>query len=288
MKARWIALQGALHDVAPLLVKNSNQKQWKRWLEVPLALAVSAGKHVLVDKLLQAGADVSARCVGMHNKTLIDIAVEGSNVKVLQALLAAAFPADANARMPKHVIQAPLVEAMRRHQTQIAKVLIAARADPGFAGEEGCTALHFASRYGDVDTMQYLIALGADIDARNVYGSSPLWEAVTNNQRRAVDVLLDAGTRKYWPNPDPELYTHALCVAIAHRHHEIMHTLIIARANVNANPEGQLLQLAVMTDNVKAVHALLDAGVLVDSESVIFAAKDGRCRHVGDALGKRS
>jgi uncharacterized protein len=58
---------------------------------------------------------------------------------------------------------------------------------------DGTTALHWAVYNNNVELVQRLIAAGADVNARNDYGSSPMSEAGVIGSHDILKALLDAG-----------------------------------------------------------------------------------------------
>eukprot|EP00967_Tisochrysis_lutea_P101901 scaffold153149_cov32-Tisochrysis_lutea.AAC.1 len=60
----------------------------------------------------------------------------------------------------------------------------------------GHTALHWASSAGKLETMTWLIQMGADINAANSGGSRPLHSAVSSGQFEAAELLLSHGADK--------------------------------------------------------------------------------------------
>jgi ankyrin repeat protein len=74
--------------------------------------------------------------------------------------------------------------------------LLGAGADPSVVDKQGFTPLHFAAQSLDPGAVRLLIDAGADIEARNVHGATPLLVALTNvrdSEGDAVRILLDAG-----------------------------------------------------------------------------------------------
>jgi ankyrin repeat protein len=70
------------------------------------------------------------------------------------------------------------------------------------AGGEGFTPLHLAAQQQHAAVAVILIAAGADLNARNRFGNTPLWGALYNvhdGDGEVVRVLLDAGA-----DPDAE------------------------------------------------------------------------------------
>ena len=71
-----------------------------------------------------------------------------------------------------------------------------------FADEDGFTPLHFAAQQQHAEVAAMLIDAGADLNARNRFGNTPLWGALFNVRSgggEVVRVLLDAGA-----DPDAE------------------------------------------------------------------------------------
>ena len=74
---------------------------------------------------------------------------------------------------------------------------------------EGLTPLHLAARYGTPDMVRALLNAGANINAKNNNGSTPLFYATLNENHNMVQVLLSANTKKiYQPNKDGDTALH--------------------------------------------------------------------------------
>jgi uncharacterized protein len=89
--------------------------------------------------------------------------------------------------------RAPLSGSRRQHAPH--HELLDQGADVNAADAAGWTPLHFAAQDYRVDAVATLIAAGAEIDARNRFGATPLSVAVFNSMGRgeALQLLLDAG-----------------------------------------------------------------------------------------------
>ena len=98
-------------------------------------------------------------------------------------------------------------------------------------------ALHRAARTGDVRGLDAALAAGADVEARDGRGWSPLMHAVNNGYILFVEALLAAGA-----NPDiraPDGAT-ALFMAALHGHAEIFARLLEADADASIpGPQGK-------------------------------------------------
>src|ERR1700731_5087616 len=77
---------------------------------------------------------------------------------------------------------------------------IAAGADVNAAQGDGTTPLHWAVYKIDADLVRALLERGAKPDVINSYGSSPLAEAAKVGNARLVGILLDAGSNPEGPN----------------------------------------------------------------------------------------
>lgn len=76
----------------------------------------------------------------------------------------------------------------------IAQLLLTKTALPiDYAGQTGNTALIFASMWGHVDTVSYLLGSGADVALFNAQGESALSLAMKNGHRDVVLLLRAAG-----------------------------------------------------------------------------------------------
>jgi ankyrin repeat protein len=64
---------------------------------------------------------------------------------------------------------------------------------------DGQTALHGAAVEGQVKVIEYLVSRGADVNAVDRFGDSPLEVAITGKHNEAAQVLADHGGRSMIP-----------------------------------------------------------------------------------------
>ena len=62
--------------------------------------------------------------------------------------------------------------------------------DPNQADRDGFTPLHFAAQRGSLEVLRLLLDRGAEVDARNRFGNTPLFVAVFNSQGRGDLIAL--------------------------------------------------------------------------------------------------
>src|SRR6202045_1282350 len=109
--------------------------------------------------------------------------------------------------------------------------MIAAGADVNAAQGDGTTPLHWAVYRVDADLARALLERGAKPDVMNNYGSSPLAGAVKAANPRLIAMLLDAGSNAEMPNQEGQT---ALMLAARAGSVEVADLLVRHGANVNA------------------------------------------------------
>ncbi len=91
-------------------------------------------------------------------------------------------------------VDAPVADAVMKHDATRLKALLRQGADVNAAQGDGMTALHWAAMAGDAETVTMLVAAGARLEAVTRNGSyAPLHLAARSGSVAAVKVLLDAG-----------------------------------------------------------------------------------------------
>jgi uncharacterized protein len=156
---------------------------------------------------------------------------------------------------------APLVDAVRSRDGATARKLLKDSPRDGVRqlAVDGTSALHWAVYYDDADMVDRLVAAGADVNARNDYGATPLSQAAVVGNVRVIKRLLGAGA-------DVEA----------------------------ANADGQTaLMVLARSSNVEAAKLLLKRGAKVDSReawreqtALMWAAAEGQPTMVGLLIEK--
>lgn len=125
----------------------------------------------------------------------------------------------------------PLSDAIQKGRRDVALDLIANGADVNAAQADGSTPLHWAAYKLDTELVQKLLERGAKTDVMNEYGSSPISEAVKAANAELVKVFLEAGADVEAPNGDGETL---LMLAARTGSTEVAKLLIDRGADVNA------------------------------------------------------
>ena len=208
------ALHWAVHwndaETARLLVRGgADVDAANRYGATPLWLAAERGAADgvgLLGLLLEAGADPNALALGAGESPLMAAARAGGAAAVTLLL---AHGADGDARdgwrgqtalmmaAGNHEPHADVVRILLGHGADV-HVRSRAAAEAPFAGGGmravgGMTALHFAARQNDADSVRMLLGAGSRVDERAPGGITPLRMAIDHGYHDLADLLLDGG-----------------------------------------------------------------------------------------------
>jgi ankyrin repeat protein len=144
------------------------------WTETAIQAATQMGNLEIVEYLLAKGAPLdicTAAVLGMHRKVS----------EFLEAEPAQAFARGAHG-IP--VLYFPVI----RGEQEIAELLLANGSDLN-AGENGNTPLHGAVMFGQAAMVEWLLAHGANPQARDYEGKTPMERAVESGDARIQELL---------------------------------------------------------------------------------------------------
>jgi ankyrin repeat protein len=163
----------------------------------------------------------------------------------------------------------PIHEAARKGDANKIKALL--QADPKLVADRdknGDTPLHVACLHGQLAAAQVLIDAGADVNAKNNYGTftpGDLWGVFSsNNHQDPVSLLTVHGVdTRDMKNGYTPLH---LCL-FASRHKELLQLLVSKGADVNAQAASGATPLffAVLRDQPDDVKFLIDKGANVNA-----------------------
>jgi ankyrin repeat protein len=202
----WAVYYGEADMVSLLLDAGADANVQNRYGLTPLIQSSITGNGEIISMLLDAGADANART--LQGDTALMNAAKAGSVQGVQALIEAGAGVEAR---DGYSFQSPLMWAAAFNQAEIVRILAENGADVNarsaeltFAGIQqggvqgdfpngGLTSLHHAARENGVETVEVLLALGANPSALDPQGISPLRVAATNENLDVAKILIEGG-----------------------------------------------------------------------------------------------
>lgn len=185
-------------DTARLLVgAGAKVNAANRYGATPLWIAASLGHTEIVTTLLKAGADVNAPALS-DEPPVVAAGLSGS-AETVKALLAGG--ADVNAKESWRG-QTALMMAVGKHlpSPDVTKVLLEHGADVHVRSTGGMTALLFAVRQNDLESVRLLLAAGASVDDEAKGKMSALRVAIDNDHDEIAHLLIERGANVNAPD----------------------------------------------------------------------------------------
>lgn len=177
----------------------------------------------------------------------------------------------------------PLHEAVRQGDLEATTRLLGAGAYASSpSGSYSTPLLTVAVHLGDEDMVAVLVAHGANVDALDTFGNTPLFWAVgvPSAPPEIADILLSAGAD---PNVRNRMGATPLWNAALMGRVEVIRLLILYGAEINVRSDFAPLDSATTLGRIEAMEVLLDAGAQVDIQS-----PSGSTPLHSAALGERS
>ena len=159
-----------------------------------------------------------------------------------------------------------LIDAVKAGDRAAVRTLLT-RSTVNSAEADGMTALHWAVRGDDADTVQLLIRNGANVSAANRYGVTPLALAATNGNGVITRALLKAGANPNVLGPDGETI---LMTAARAGSADVVNALLDKGVDVNAAEawQGQTaLMWAAAENHGDVITALAKRGANLNARS---------------------
>lgn len=211
------ARNGKADEVQALLEEGMALDTSVKWEKTALMEAAWAGQEEMVKMLIEAGAEINRSSATEKGNALYGAAWEGHTavVKMLveaganlntitqaqnTALWAASFRghteiaeilvaagADVN---KKAIHDSPLSAACRSNSIDIVTLLLEHGADPGLRDKYGATPLHYV---GELAVAKALLAAGAEVNAPDFNGRTPLANAEQQGAEEVAALLRSAG-----------------------------------------------------------------------------------------------
>ncbi|VUC37223.1 unnamed protein product [Clonostachys rosea] len=207
----------------------------------PLHEAAGSGNSILVQALLSRGAVPNA--TNKTGSTSLHLAVQGGHDDIVQLLVeAGAEPKIMNdeGTMPLHLA------CQAGRGTAIASILRSPKVDPSLPNAQGDAPMHLAAEVRNIGPIQDLVRNNADINARNRRWLSPLHLRITAGLQIKFLVASGANIEAKTPSGQTPLHLAANC-----DHIDAAIVLIDSGANISAaDYDGKtVLHYAVWKEN---------------------------------------
>jgi ankyrin repeat protein len=161
-----------------------------------------------------------------------------------------------------------LIKAAKDGKPAVVRVLIHQHADVNTREIDGTTALHWAVRSDDRENVQLLLRAGAQPNVSNRYGVTPLSLAATNGNPELVKLLLESGADPNTASPEGE--TVLMTAAHAGNPASVV-ALLEYGADVNATEHWfneTALMWAAAENHAEVTRTLIDHGADVNARSL--------------------
>jgi ankyrin repeat protein len=158
---------------------------------------------------------------------------------------------------------------------------------------DGATALAWAAHWDDIETADLLIRAGANVNAANVYGVTPLWEACNNRSAAMVEKLVSAGGNPNAVLPGTRETVLMRCARTGDP--AAVNALLAHGANLDGteNNRGQTaLMWALEQRHLQVARALIQHGANIRAKTkdgfsaLLYAARQGALEEASLLLDK--
>jgi ankyrin repeat protein len=151
-----------------------------QYMQDALMIAVRSGRPAVVEAIIKAGAGLDHQTQPGPEPVTREPGAGGGSTG--EGMIRSGVPPEGQ-RLAGSGKMTALLYAARDGQTEAARLLIKARANPELAEYNGITPLLMAITNDHFDIARLLIEAGANVNAADWYGRQPLWAAVESRNR---------------------------------------------------------------------------------------------------------
>ncbi|XP_046337772.2 ankyrin repeat domain-containing protein 17-like [Haliotis rufescens] len=269
-------------------IVNINSRVWCG--RTPVMLAAENGHRVVVELLVNVGADVTL--VDKKGDNLLHFASWGGNVEVVKFVLSLGM-LSINSRGWQEIT--PVMLAVDKGHNDVVELLVSKGADVSFLDKGHGTLLHFACRGGNVEVVKFVLSLGMlSINSRGWKKMTPVMTAADKGHKEVVELLVSKGADVSLLDKGHDTLLHLACkggnvevvkfvlslgmlsinsrgwqemtpvmLAADKGHKEVVELLVSKGADVSLLDKGHdtLLHLACKGGNVEVVKFVLSLGM---------------------------
>ncbi len=205
----WAAHWNDLESASLLLKAGADANAKNDFQMTPLSQACENGSAPLVELLVKSGANPNTPIA--TGETPLMTCARSGNVEAVKTLIS--HDAAVNTKEPAQNQTALMWAAAERHPS-VVKALIDANADLQAHSKKGYTAIHFAAREGDQESLQLLVAAGVDINVRTQPDGAANALAAPVADTNGRGKTRGAGGSFYRKNPSTAGYTPLLIATV--------------------------------------------------------------------------
>jgi len=173
----------------------------------------------------------------------------------------------------------PVADAARLQDRAAIRAMLKQKGDVNAPQPDGATALHWATHWDDIETVELLLSAGATVNVKNDYGVTPLSLASENANLVVVQRLIKAGANV---NAATSTGETPLMTAVRAGSIPVITALIRAGADVDAKGGGRD-QSALHWATAQKQHEIMK--VLIDAKADLNARTELRPEFVSFSRG---